>query len=578
MIYIESHVNRVATLLGKSDNLWYVKCESILFGNGASDIAMVETMERMSSEAWIFHDEYGLDHDHEHEIEFDENHPAWRSERISLTSVGIDIGSSTSHLIFSRLILRRQGHALSSRFVVVSREILFESPILFTPYLDKTTINTQRLGLFIQDAYRQAGLTPQQIDTGAVIVTGEAAKKKNAEAIAALFSAQAGKFVCATAGHNLEAILSAYGSGAVAATVDGGAGQTVMNIDIGGGTSKIAIVRRGEIIDTAALEVGARLVAMDEQGAVDRLEDAGVKIAAAAGIALRQGTVLKTEEKERMAGILCNSLFEVVSRGALSPLTQSLMLTPQLGFNEPVDAVIFSGGVSEYIYGVEKRELGDLGLQLGRKVWERVQTLGNGMAVKQAEVRIRATVIGASQYTVQVSGNTIFLSSPGLLPLRNLQVVSPQLPQTETISPADVRGAIDKALKRFDIQEGEQTVALAIRWSLGPSYPVIRTLAEGIASAMRAQVDLGQPLVLVFDADIGKLVGNLIEQELLPGAGIISIDGVDLRDFDFIDIGQELADVRAVPVVIKSLIFRHVERGRGHTHPHSHTYHHHHHH
>jgi ethanolamine utilization protein EutA len=522
----------------------------------------------LGNETLIFHDEYDLEDEHEHGMPLDEDHPMWKSERISLTSVGIDIGSSTSHLIFSRLTLRRQGLALSSRFVVVKREILYESPILLTPYLDKTTIDTKQLDEFIHEAYHRAGLAPKDIDTGAVIVTGEAAKKKNAEAIAALFSAQAGKFVCATAGHNLEAILSAYGSGAVAMTVDQGGDFTVMNVDVGGGTCKIAIVQRGAVIDTSALEVGARLVALDESGKINRIEDSGLKIAKAAGVPLTMDGSLKENEKEKMAQVLCDSLFEVLERRSLSSLTQGLMLTPEIAYKDRVDAVMFSGGVSEYIYGFEKRDLGDLGNHLGRRIRERAQRLAGNIPLKTADVRIRATVIGASQYTVQVSGNTIFLSHPDLLPLRNLQVVTPQITQKEPLAAADVKGAVERALQRFDIHDGERAAALAIHWELGPSYPLIRTLAEGVAEAMKGHMNKGQPLVLVFDADIAKLVGNIIERELLPGSGIISIDGIDLKDFDFIDIGEELADAKAVPVVIKSLIFRHTEWGRGHVHLH----------
>jgi ethanolamine utilization protein EutA len=528
----------------------------------------------LDNETLVFHEGYDFDDEHEDAADepSDEEHPMWRSERISLTSVGIDIGSSTSHLIFSRLILRRQGVALSSRFIVVKREILYESPILLTPYLDRTTIDTKKLDEFIHDAYHQAGLTPKDIDTGAVIVTGEAAKKKNAEAISALFSAQAGKFVCATAGHNLEAILSAYGSGAVAMSVHEAADFTVMNVDVGGGTSKIAIVKRGAVIDTSALEVGARLVALDGSGRIDRIEDAGLKIGEAAGVSLALGAALAEADKERMAQILCDCLFEVLEKAPLSPLARGLMLTPEVAFNDRIDAVMFSGGVSEYIYGFEKRDLGDLGNQLGRSVRERAQRMAGGIPVRTPEVRIRATVIGASQYTVQVSGNTIYLSHADLLPLRNLQVVTPQFAQREPLAPADVKNAVERALQRFDIHDGDRPAALAIHWELGPSYPLIRTLAEGLVGAMREHIDKGQPLVLVFDADIAKLVGNIIEKELLPGSGIISIDGIDLKDFDFIDIGEELPDARAVPVVIKSLIFRHTERGRGHIHSHSHSH------
>ncbi len=290
----------------------------------------------------------------------------WRSERIALTSVGIDIGSSTSHLIFSRLVLRRQGIALSSRFVVVKREILYESQILLTPYLAKTTIDTKGLDEFIREAYRQARVTPNDIDTGALILTGEAAKKKNAEAVAALFSAQAGKFVCATAGHNLEAILAAYGSGAVQVASTGGDDFTVMNVDVGGGTSKIAVIKRGAVIDTAALEVGARLVAFDRDGKINRLEEAGLKIGEAAGISLSLGDTLTGDEKAKMAHSLCECLFEVLARGPLSPITQTLLLTPQIAFKDRIDALIVSGGVSEYIYNIEQTDYGDLGNRLHR--------------------------------------------------------------------------------------------------------------------------------------------------------------------------------------------------------------------
>jgi ethanolamine utilization protein EutA len=508
-----------------------------------------------------------------HEDEFgddqelmDEDHPMWRSERITLNSVGIDIGSSTSHLIFSRLTLRRQGVALSSRFVVINREILHESPILLTPYIDKTTIDTNQLGDFIHEAYGKANLTPEDIDTGAIIVTGEATKKKNAEAIAALFSAEAGKFVCATAGHNLEAILASYGSGAVHMTYHEGGDFTVMNVDVGGGTSKIAIVQGGKVIDTCAVEVGARLIAMDQDGKINRLEDTALKIAKIAGIPnLYLGGTITEDEKNRFAQVLCDSLFQILERQKLSPEVENLLLTPNLDFADPIHAVMFSGGVSEFVYGYEKRNLGDLGVQLGKKVRARVNQLGGGnIPLRPADVRIRATVIGASQYTVQVSGNTIYLSHPELLPLRNLQVVTPHFEQIETITPAEITSAVEKALHRFDATDTERTVALAIRWELGPSYPLIRTLAEGLVGAMRGHIDNGQPLVLVFDADIAKLMGNIIERELIPGAGIISIDGIDLKDFDFVDIGQELPDAKAVPVVIKSLIFRHTEHGRGH--------------
>jgi ethanolamine utilization protein EutA len=276
---------------------------------------------------------------------------------------------------------------------------------------------------------------------------------------------------------------------------------------------------------------------------------------------------MSDDDKDKFSKALCDSLFAVMERGPLSPQVEGLLLTPNLEFSAPIHAVMFSGGVSEFIYGYEKRNLGDLGGHFGKKVRARANQLGGGnIPLRPADVRIRATVIGASQYTVQVSGNTIYLSHPELLPLRNLQVVTPQFDQTEAITAGEIKGAVERALQRFDAQDTERAVALAIRWELGPAYPLIRTLAEGVVGAMKGHIDDGQPLVLVFDADIAKLMGNIIEREMIPGAGIISIDGIDLKDFDFVDIGQELPDAKAVPVVIKSLIFRHTEHGRGHAH------------
>ncbi len=290
-------------------------------------------MDNLDSEELELHEGHDDDFDEDDESVMDENHPMWRSERITLNSVGIDIGSSTSHLIFSRLTLRRQGVALSSRFVVINREILHESPILLTPYVDKTTIDTNKLGDFIHEAYRKSNLTPEDIDTGAIIVTGEAAKKKNAEAISALFSAEAGKFVCATAGHNLESILASYGSGAVHMTYHEGGDFTVMNVDVGGGTSKIAIVQGGKVIDTCAIEVGARLVAMDENGVINRLEDTALKIAKMAGIDLALGGTMTEDDKEKFSQALCDSLFEVMERGKLSPQVQDLLAHAESRFH-----------------------------------------------------------------------------------------------------------------------------------------------------------------------------------------------------------------------------------------------------
>jgi ethanolamine utilization protein EutA len=240
----------------------------------------------------------GFPDHHEHEdisLSEEEQHLAWKTERVELKSVGIDIGSTTSHLIFSNIVLRRQGWKLSSRFEVVKRETIHESEIILTPFIGGTTIDREPLSSFISETYTKAKINPEDIDTGVVITTGEAVRKENAEAIASLFSQEAGKFVSVSAGPSLEASLAAYGSAAVEKSAQGR--TTVMNVDIGGGTSKIAIVRNGEIIDTAAISVGARLIVLDEGKHIVRIEDSGRLVIEAAGLDLNIGDEIRAEEE-----------------------------------------------------------------------------------------------------------------------------------------------------------------------------------------------------------------------------------------------------------------------------------------
>ena len=221
--------------------------------------------------------------------------------------------------------------------------------------------------------------------------------------------------------------MAAYGSGACARSESReGMARTVLNIDMGGGTAKFAVCRGGEIVDTAAINVGARLITVDERGRITRVEPAGQIIAEELDIPLEVGRALSKTRQRAMAELLADCLANVAERRPLGRLANRLMITDPLSFDGPFDAVSFSGGVSEYVYGNESRDFGDLGIPLGNAV--RSRAYGIGAPIEQSEEQIRATVIGAGQYTLQVSGSTIFVSRPGLLPQRNLQVVAPVMP------------------------------------------------------------------------------------------------------------------------------------------------------
>ncbi|TMH19071.1 MAG: recombinase, partial [Betaproteobacteria bacterium] len=302
-----------------------------------------------------------VDHDHDH-YETDgrlEDNALWIQDHVSLLSVGIDIGSSGTQVIFSRINLRRMGEELSSRYFVVSRETLFQSPVSLTPYRSEELIDDAELGAIIDRAFADAGLHPDNIDTGVVILTGEALRRENAEAIASVLAEQRGEFVCATAGHHMESMLAAFGSGAARVSHD--SGKRILNVDIGGGTTKLALVERGKVIATAAVHVGGRLLVIDEARRIVRLDPAGRHLAAQAGFRWSRGDVADAAAMERVAEWMAEAILASVSERSFPAEVQSLFLTEPLPRLDGIDGVMFSGGVAEYVYQRETREFGDMG-------------------------------------------------------------------------------------------------------------------------------------------------------------------------------------------------------------------------
>src|SRR6516165_10669364 len=284
------------------------------------------------------------------------NEVAWAADNVELTTVGIDIGSSTSHLMFARVHLQRLSTALSSRFVVVERKILWQSPILLTPYRSDYTIDVDELAGFVGGCYAYAGIERESVDSGAVILTGEALKRRNARAIADLFSEEAGKFVCASAGHHMECHMAAHGSGAVA--LSRGHNATLLNVDIGGGTTKFAIVEKGRILATCAIAAGGRLIVEDEAKGLTRIEPPAQEIAREVGRELRLGQSLTTDERQRVAARMARMIMGLIDLRQPGELARRLLVTdpwPAELANKSIDAITFSGGVAEYLYKRETR-------------------------------------------------------------------------------------------------------------------------------------------------------------------------------------------------------------------------------
>jgi len=533
------------------------------------------------------HDEYS-DHDHDH-FEFDddgpiEQNPIWMQDHVTLVSVGIDIGSSGTQVIFSRINLRRYGEDLTSRYYVVSRETLYQSPVAITPYQSEERIDDAALGRIIDEAYDAAGLHPDKIDTGAVILTGEALRRENAEGIARVLSEQGGEFVCATAGHHMESMLAAYGSGASRVSHD--EGKRMLNIDIGGGTTKLAVVEKGYVIATAAVHIGGRLQVVDESNRIVRLDPAGRYHARQADFDWHKGDVVKVADLDKVADSMADALVAALTQRPMPHAVEHLYLTDVIADFGKIDGIMFSGGVGEYVYGREQRDFGDLGLRLGRAIRARVDAGALPWPMLAAGECIRATALGASEYSVQLSGNTSYITKPGeLLPRRNLQVLQPNYVCEDVIDASKLAQAIRSHFTAFDLIEGEGEVALALRWQGPPSYERISAFAEGIRHGLSNTIERRKPVYLMLDGDIAQTLGAILREELLVESEILAIDGVMLRDFDYIDLGRIRMPSYTVPVTIKSLVFSEDPRGgrpqqriHHHEHDHDHAHGHHHHH
>jgi ethanolamine utilization protein EutA (predicted chaperonin) len=482
-------------------------------------------------------------HEHQGHGDHGHDHEGAVGPHTHLTSVGIDIGSSTSHLMFSQLLIGYPS-VLQRKPIVLERNVIARSPILLTPFSGDWNIEAEPLRELVDDTFQAAGLTRDDIDTGAVIITGEAARRDNAQKIAELFSDEAGRFVCATAGPMLETIMAAHGSGAVQQSRE--QGLIVLNIDVGGGTTKISLIDNGKIRATTALNIGARLVAHDDADSLVRLETGGRRFLSDLGQTLDLGGKVSDELRVRLANRMAQALFAAVTTSAMP--WEDFYVSAPLGELPAIDGILFSGGVSEYIYSREAEAFGDLGPYLGRAI--RREAESRGFNILEAGEGIRATVIGASQYTVQLSGETIFIPKSMNLPVRNLRVFVSNIDWEAPVA-EKTEAALRKTLEGRDPEVRGTPFALAFSTPPFSGYGAVQDMARGIDRALETLPVEHRPVALVFVQNVGQVVGGMLSAKWdLP-----CIDEVSLSELDFIDVGEVVESEGFVPVVIKSLAF-----------------------
>ncbi|MGY5878734.1 MAG: ethanolamine ammonia-lyase reactivating factor EutA [Candidatus Thorarchaeota archaeon] len=472
-------------------------------------------------------------------------------DNLKLLSVGIDVGSSTSHLVFSRLVLSRERSFLNptNRFQLVEREIVYESEIIFTPLLDRYTIDIEAIVEFCKEEYRKAGITPEMVETGAVIVTGETAKKANAAEIVQRLSSESGKFVSAAAGPNYESVLGAMGSGIVDVSLE--TLRTILHVDIGGGTSNLAIASKGHIHSTGCSNVGGRLLGIDEDFKIWRIDEPTNFVMQELGMSYKIDDIIPEEEARTIAREYAKALIEVMKGPAESRIAKELMMTENLDFSIPIDEVSFSGGVAELIYGSEER-YDDIGVYLAEEIRSLVEELG--WSIVEPENKIRATVIGAGAFTLSVSGSTCYFDKSIEFPISNIPII-PVNVTTENYRLGIVETEIALAFKKYDMVEGTDLVGLYFKDSLYRSYTWLQDFVISIENALPKSVASKKLVILLFESDIGKMVGLMVRRETSIQHNLICLDELFLEEGDWIDIGEPLQSDQAFPVTVKSLVF-----------------------
>ena len=467
-------------------------------------------------------------------------------------SVGIDVGTTTTQVVFSHLLLHdvaRPGQV--PRIQVDEKSVVHKGEVHATPLSAPDLVDADALATLVQREYAAAGISPQSIETGAVIITGETARTKNAEAILQALSAGAGDFVVTIAGPNAEAQIAGRGSGAARWSTDHY--EQVTCVDIGGGTSNAAVFKMGRHLASSAIAVGGRQLELDPSGQVTRLAPPGRSIVEDLGLDLKEGRQATLEQLRAFCDVMADLVVDLAT-GREVRVGRGLQLTPPLHGTEASTSVFLTGGIGALYYEesavgslADVARFGDVGPLLADALHrnERLQRL----TVRRPPETLRATVLGAAGQTVTLSGSTIWVARD-LLPLRNLPVVRPAMPGRG--GGPTFAAAVHEALVRWDIED-DVLAAIVVDLPTELGYAAL----QAVADEMVTYHDAGhsdRPLVLVLQQDYAQVLGQTI-QTLRPGLPLIVIDQVGLGEGDFIDIGLPVLDGRAVPLSIKTLVF-----------------------
>lgn len=475
-------------------------------------------------------------------------------EKEKILTVGIDLGTSTTQMILSELTVENFASSFAVPRVSISdKKVVFKSEIIFTPLINQQEIDVEQLKQFITDQYQKAGIKKEAIQLGAVIITGETARKSNASNVLSALSGYAGDFVVATAGPDLESIIAAKGAGIHLLSKK--EVYPIANLDVGGGTTNLAVFENGEVIDTGCFDVGGRLIKYDpETLKIYYISPKIQTIIEKEQLDLKVGGRLNESALKPIIQILTEVLENSVGLLPLNPYFELLVTHHPLQQKRDLPALTFSGGVADFIrasLGESPYQFGDIGIYLGRSLY--YSRLFKEKRVFQTSETIRATVVGAGSHTAEVSGSTVTFHEK-VLPIQNLPIVK--------LATDDERQSIERFAEliqeKINWQKTEDEtpmVALALDGIRNPKFTDIQNYAQAIIRGMSEQIAKQMPLIILVYEDMAKALGQSLIALLPEEYPLVCLDSVKVENGDYIDIGQSVAEGTVLPVIVKTLVF-----------------------